>query len=83
MQTLKRSFANRVQSEVDIAVETVETNWHDTFLAAMDNLVAARVEPATKSINAFPGRGPESVVFDLDEKFPGKADGPHAPLQAG
>ena len=54
MQTLQRPVADRVRSEVDKVVTTVETKIHYATLAALDSLVISKVELANeKNQNVF------------------------------
>ena len=76
MQTLERTYPDRVRCEMDNAVAMVETKVHNTCLAAMDSLVLSRVELAIKSVNVSSVRDPGGAVLNPDQgDFLGNIEG--------
>ena len=52
MHTLEKNLIDRLSSEVDNPVATVDTRIHDAILAAMDELILSRVKLGLKSVRA-------------------------------
>ena len=76
MQTIERSITNRVRSDKNNIVVTVETKVIDAILAAICISIAFRVGLLIKSINASSERDPGSVILNPDRRdFSGNADG--------
>ena len=76
VHTLERSVVNKVRSEVENVITTIETKVRDAILTAIESLVVPGVELAIKSVNAFYGRDVSSVVPDPNQKeFPGNIEG--------
>ena len=68
VHTLEKNIVNKVRSEVDSVMTTVETRVQDAVMTAMENLVIPTVEFAMKSANALSGNGIGSVVLDPDQR---------------
>ena len=76
MNTLEENFVNKVRSEVDNVMTTVEIRVQNAVLIAMENLVIPRVELAMKSTNASSGRSVDGNVLDPDQRdFSGNVEG--------
>ena len=56
VKTLERCFNQRIDREMDNIVDTVEDRIQNAILAAIDNIVAPKIELAIRSINASSGR---------------------------
>ena len=52
MQTLEKNMVDRVRSEMDNLISTVESRVHDAILIAIDNSVTPRVELVIRSANS-------------------------------
>ena len=61
VKTLERCFNERIDREMNNIVDTVEDRIQNAILAAIDNIVAPKIELAIRSINAFSGRDVTSV----------------------
>ena len=66
--TLERCFNVRIGREMNKKVDTVEDRIQNAILTAIDGNVAAKIEHAIRSINAFPGRETTSVAAKLECK---------------
>ena len=66
VHTLENNLVNKIRSEVDKVMTSVETRVQDVVLTAIENLVISRVELAMKSVNASSGRGAFNIVLDPD-----------------
>ena len=56
MKTLERCFNERIDREMSNIVDTVEDRIQNATLAAIDNIVAPKIELAIRSINASSGQ---------------------------
>ena len=54
--TIEKTIVNKVGSEVNSVMTTVETRVQDAVLTAVEDLVILRVEQAMKSVTASTGR---------------------------
>ena len=61
VKTLERCFNERIDREMNNIVDTVEDRIQSAILAAIDNIVAPKIELAIRSLNAFSGRDVTSV----------------------
>ena len=61
VKTLERCFNERIDREMNKIVDTVEDRIQNAILAAIDNIVAPKIELAIRSLNAFFGRDVTSV----------------------
>ena len=61
VKTLERCFNERIDREMNNIVDTVEDRIQNAILAAIDNIVAPKIELAIMSLNAFSGRDVTSV----------------------
>ena len=61
VKTLERCFNERIDREMNNIVDTVEDRIQNAFLAAIDNIVAPKIELAIRSLNASSGRDVTSV----------------------
>ena len=76
MQTLEKNICDKVTSEVENVVATVETRVYEAILSAMDNFVVRRMELAMRSIGIFSARIASSVVLDPNQRdFSGDTNG--------
>ena len=62
VKTLERCFNERIDREMSNIVNTVEDRIQNAILAAIDNIVAPKIELAIRSINASSGRDVTSVT---------------------
>ena len=62
VKTLERCFNERIDSEMNNIVDTIEDRIQNEILTAVDNIVALRIELAIRSINASSGRDVTSVA---------------------
>ena len=60
---------DRLSSEVDKPVATIEAKTDDSILAAMDCSSINRLELVMKSVDAFSGRDPGKTVIDPNQRF--------------
>ena len=61
VKTLERCFNERIDREMNNIVDAVEDRIQSAILAAIDNIVAPKIELAIRSLNAFSGRDVTSV----------------------
>ena len=61
VKTLERCFNERIDREMNNIVDTVEDSIQNAILAAIDNIVAPKIELAIRSLNASSGRDVTSV----------------------
>ena len=61
VKTLERCFNERIDREMNNIVDMVEDRIQNAVLAAIDNIVAPKIELAIRSLNAFSGRDVTSV----------------------
>ena len=61
VKTFESCFNERIDREMNIIVDTVEDRIQNAILAAIDNIVALKIELAIRSLNAFSGRDVTSV----------------------
>ena len=61
VKTVERCFNERIDREMNNIVDKVEDGIQNAFLAAIDNIVAPKIELAIRSLNAFSGRDVTSV----------------------
>ena len=66
VKTLERCFNERIDRDMRNIVDTVEDRMQNAILAAIDNIVAPKVELAIRSINASPGRDVTSVTANSE-----------------
>ena len=75
VKALERCFIERIDREMSNIVDTVEDRIQYAFLTAFDNIVAPKIELATRSINASSGRDVTSVTANSER-------GEHARINA-
>ena len=68
VKTLERCFNERIDSEMNNIVETVEDRIQNAILTAIDNIVAPKIELAIRSINASSGRDVTSVSANSERR---------------
>ena len=61
VKTLERCFSERIDREMSNIIDTVEDRIQNAILAAIENIVAPKIELAIRSINASSGRDATSV----------------------
>ena len=66
VKTLERCFNERIDREMNNIVDTVEDRIQNAILAAIDNIVAPKIELAIRSINASSGRDVTSVCANSE-----------------
>ena len=66
VKTLERCFNERIDREMSNIVDTVEDSIQNAILAAIDNIVALKIELAIRSINASSGRDVTSVTSNSE-----------------
>ena len=66
VKTLERCFNERIDREMRNIVDTVEDRIQNAILAAIDNIVAPKIELAIRSINASSGRDVTSVTANSE-----------------
>ena len=66
VKTLERSFNGRIDREMSNIVDTVEDRLQNAILAAIDNIVAPKIELAIRSLNASSGRDETSVTANSE-----------------
>ena len=66
VKTLERCFNERIDREMSNIVDTVEDRIQNAILAAINNIVAPKIESAIKSINASSGRDVTSVTANSE-----------------
>ena len=67
-KTLERCFNERIDREMNNIVDTVEDRIQNAILAAIDNIVAPKIELAIRSINASSGRDVTSVCANSERR---------------
>ena len=67
MLTLEKNFSDKVRSELESLVATVEARVHQATLSAMVILVVPRMELAFRSARISSAPNPDSVVLDFDQ----------------
>ena len=67
-KTLERCFNERIDREMNNIVDTVEDRLQNAILAAIDNIVAPKIELAIRSINASSGRDVTSVCANSEHR---------------
>ena len=68
LKTLERRFNERIDREMSNIVDTVEDRIQNAILTAIDNIVAAKIELAIRSINASSGRDATSVSANSERR---------------
>ena len=68
VKTLEMCFKERIDREMSIIVDTNEDRIQNAILTAIDNIVAAKIELAIRSINASSGRDVTSVSANSERK---------------
>ena len=66
VKTLERCFNEKIDRELSNNVDTVEDRIQNAILAAIDNIVAPKIELAIRSINASSGRDVTSVTANSE-----------------
>ena len=66
VKTLERCFNERIDREMNNIVDTVEDRIQNAILAAIDNIIAPKIELAIRSINASSGRDVTSVTANSE-----------------
>ena len=66
MKTLERCFNERIDREMSNIADTVKDRIQNAILAAIDNIVAPKIELAIKSKNASTGRDVTSVTANSE-----------------
>ena len=66
VKTLERCFNERIDREKSNIVDTVEDRIQKAFLAAIDDIIAPKIELAIRSINASSGRDVTSVTANSE-----------------
>ena len=76
VHTLEENIVNKVRSEVDNVMTSVETRVQDKVLTAIENLVIPKVELVMKSADALSGRSVDGHVLESDQRgFLGNIEG--------
>ena len=76
MPTLEENILNKVRSEVDNVMTTLETRTQDAVLTEIENLVILWVELVFKPTNASSVRSVAGTVLDPDQRdFSGNVEG--------
>ena len=68
VKTLERCFNERIDREMNDIVDTVEDRIQNAILAAIDNIVAPKIDLAIRSINASSGRDVTSVCANSERR---------------
>ena len=68
VKTLERCFNERIDREMNNIVDTVEDRIQNAILAAIDNIVAPKIELAIRSINASSGRDVTSACANAERR---------------
>ena len=68
VKTLERCFNERIDRAMSNIVDTVEDRIQNAILAAIDNIVAPKIELAIRSINASSGRDVTSVTANSERR---------------
>ena len=66
MKTLESCFIEKIDSEMSNIIDTVEDKIQNAILTAINNIVAHKIELATRSINASSGRDVTSVTANSE-----------------
>ena len=77
VHTLEENIVNKVRSEVDILMTSVETRVQDAVLTAIEKSLIPRVKLAVRSANAPSERSVDCNVLEIDQRdFLGNIGGP-------
>ena len=68
VRTLERCFNERIDTEMNNIVETVEDRIQNAILTAIDNIVAPKIELGIRSINTSSGRDVTSVSANSERR---------------
>ena len=68
VKSLERCFNERIDREMNKIVDTVEDRIQNAILAAIDKIVAAKIELAIRSLNASSGRDVTSVSANSERR---------------
>ena len=68
VKTLERCFNEKIDREMSNIVDTVEDRIQNAILAAIDNIVAPKIELAIRSMNASSGRVVTSVSANSERR---------------
>ena len=68
VETLERCFNERSDREMSNIVDTVEDKIQNAILAAIDNIIAPKIELAIRSMNASSGRDVTSVSANSERR---------------
>ena len=68
VKTFEKCFNEKIDREMNIIVDTVEDGIQKAFLAAIDNIVAPKIELAIRSKNASSGRVVTSVCANSERR---------------
>ena len=68
VRTLERCLNERIDTELNNIVETVEDRIQNAILTAIDNIVAPKIELAIRSINTSSGRDATSVSANSERR---------------
>ena len=68
VKTIEKCFNERIDREMNNIVDTVEDRIQNAILAAIDNIVAPKIELAIRSINASSGRDLTSVCANSERR---------------
>ena len=68
VKTLERCFNEKIDREMGNIIDTVEDRIQNAILAAIDNIVAPKIEIAIRSINAPSGRDVTSVSANSERR---------------
>ena len=68
VKTLERCFNERIDIEMNNIVDTVEDRIQNAILAAIDNIVAPKIELSIRSLNASSGRDVTSVSANSERR---------------
>ena len=66
VETLERCFNERIDSEMNNIVDTVEGRIQNAILTAIDNIIAAKIELAFRSISAPSGQEVTSLAANSE-----------------
>ena len=76
VHTLEKNIVNKVRSEVDNVMTSVETRVQDAVLTAIENIVILRMELAMKSANAHSEQSVDGNVLEHEQRdFLGNIEG--------
>ena len=68
VKTLEMCFNEKDEREMSNIVDTVEDRIQNSFLTAIDNIVATKIELAMRSVNASSGRDVTSVTASSERR---------------